>query len=188
MLIDVHGNFQSRQCADKTLHAPCMFEHTFIWPARIRLMDGMSVYETRVKMGEFLADKIKHTLPHLEDRCGDPDSRLQPSVGHGAGCAPGYLPYREGFVKNRYIGRTFIMPGQATRKKSVRQKLNAIAQEFKGKNVLLVDDSIVRGTTSREIVLMAREAGAHRMCIWPRPRHRCVMPMSMASTCLRVTN
>ncbi len=158
VLIDVNGNFQSRQCAEYTLHAPCMFEYVYL--ARPdSLMDGMSVYETRVKMGEFLADKIKHTLPHLKIDAviPIPDSS-RPSAMELAARLD--IPYREGFVKNRYIGRTFIMPGQATRRKSVRQKLNAIAQEFKGKNVLLVDDSIVRGTTSREIVMMAREAGA----------------------------
>ena len=135
-----------------------MFEYVYL--ARPdSLMDGMSVYETRVKMGEFLADKIKHTLPQLKIDAviPIPDSS-RPSAMELAARLD--IPYREGFVKNRYIGRTFIMPGQATRKKSVRQKLNAIAQEFKGKNVLLVDDSIVRGTTSREIVQMAREAGA----------------------------
>ncbi|HTH95065.1 MAG TPA: amidophosphoribosyltransferase [Rhodocyclaceae bacterium] len=161
ILIDVHGNFQSRQCSEKTLHAPCMFEYVYL--ARPdSLMDGMSVYETRVKMGEFLADKIKQTMPHLKIDAviPIPDSS-RPSAMELAARLD--IPYREGFVKNRYIGRTFIMPGQATRKKSVRQKLNAIAQEFKGKNVLLVDDSIVRGTTSREIVQMAREAGANKV-------------------------
>ncbi|MBL8490090.1 MAG: amidophosphoribosyltransferase, partial [Rhodocyclaceae bacterium] len=126
------------------------------------LMDGISVYETRVKMGEFLADKIRHTMPHLEVDAVIP---IPDSSRHAAMELANRLnlPYREGFVKNRYIGRTFIMPGQASRKKSVRQKLNAISQEFRGKSVLLVDDSIVRGTTSREISLMAREAGARRV-------------------------
>lgn len=158
VLVDTEGNFQSRQCADRTVHAPCMFE--FVYLARPdSIMDGISVYESRVKMGEFLADKLRRTHPHLDIDVviPIPDSS-RPSameMAHKLG-----VPYREGFVKNRYIGRTFIMPGQSVRKKSVRQKLNTIHQEFRGKNVLLVDDSIVRGTTSREIVTMAREAGA----------------------------
>ncbi|HUY04232.1 MAG TPA: amidophosphoribosyltransferase, partial [Rhodocyclaceae bacterium] len=158
VLIDTRGNFVSRQCAERTMHAPCAFE--FVYLARPdSLIDGISVYETRLKLGEFLAEKIRHTQPHLviDTVMPIPDSS-RPSAMELAKRLN--LPYREGFVKNRYIGRTFIMPGQATRRKSVRQKLNAIAQEFKGKNVLLVDDSIVRGTTSQEIVQMAREAGA----------------------------
>jgi amidophosphoribosyltransferase len=138
-----------------------MFEYVYL--ARPdSLMDGISVYETRVKMGEFLADKIQHTLPHLaiDSVIPIPDSSRHAAMQLAAKLD---LPYREGFVKNRYIGRTFIMPGQATRRKSVRQKLNAIAQEFRGKNVLLVDDSIVRGTTSKEIIQMAREAGARKV-------------------------
>jgi amidophosphoribosyltransferase len=125
-------------------------------------MDGVSVYGSRVKMGEFLADKIRHTMPHLaiDAVIPIPDSS-RPSALELARRLD--VPYREGFVKNRYIGRTFIMPGQASRRKSVRQKLNAMAQEFRGKNVLLVDDSIVRGTTSREIIMMAREAGAKKV-------------------------
>ncbi|CAG1002104.1 partial amidophosphoribosyltransferase, partial [Rhodocyclaceae bacterium] len=161
ILIDVHGRFQSRQCAERTVHAPCMFEYVYL--ARPdSLMDGISVYEARVKMGEFLAEKIRHTLPHLEIDAVIP---IPDSSRHAAMELASQLnkPYREGFVKNRYIGRTFIMPGQSTRRKSVRQKLNAIAQEFRGKNVLLVDDSIVRGTTSREIIMMAREAGAKKV-------------------------
>jgi len=161
VLIDTQGHFVSRQCAEKTVHAPCMFEYVYL--ARPdSLMDGVSVYETRVKMGEYLADKIRHTMPHLEIEAviPIPDSS-RPSAMELAYRLD--VPYREGFVKNRYIGRTFIMPGQATRRKSVRQKLNAITQEFKGKNVMLVDDSIVRGTTSREIINMAREAGAKKV-------------------------
>jgi amidophosphoribosyltransferase len=161
ILIDVHGRFQSRQCAERTVHAPCMFEYVYL--ARPdSLMDGISVYEARVKMGEFLADKIRRTMPHLEIDAVIP---IPDSSRHAAMELASHLekPYREGFVKNRYIGRTFIMPGQGTRRKSVRQKLNAIAQEFRGKNVLLVDDSIVRGTTSREIITMAREAGARKV-------------------------
>jgi amidophosphoribosyltransferase len=161
VLIDRQGNFLSRQCAERTVHAPCMFE--FVYLARPdSLMDGVSVYEARVKMGEFLADKIQHTMPHLaiDAVIPIPDSSRHTAMELASRLN---LPYREGFVKNRYIGRTFIMPGQAVRRKSVRQKLNAIAQEFRGKNVLLVDDSIVRGTTSQEIILMAREAGARRV-------------------------
>ncbi|NMF88704.1 amidophosphoribosyltransferase [Aromatoleum petrolei] len=158
ILIDTEGNFRSRQCADRTVEAPCMFE--FVYLARPdSVMDGVSVYESRVKMGEFLADKLKRVVPHadIDVVIPIPDSSRPAAMemAHRLG-----LPYREGFVKNRYIGRTFIMPGQATRRKSVRQKLNTIPQEFKGKKVLLVDDSIVRGTTSREIVTMARDAGA----------------------------
>jgi amidophosphoribosyltransferase len=120
------------------------------------------VYESRVKMGEFLADKLKRVMPHAEIDVviPIPDSSRPAAMemAHKLN-----LPYREGFVKNRYIGRTFIMPGQAVRRKSVRQKLNTVPQEFTGKKVLLVDDSIVRGTTSREIVTMAREAGAEKV-------------------------
>ena len=161
VLIDVQGNFVSRQCADRTIHAPCIFE--FVYLARPdSLIDGISVYETRLKMGDFLADKIRHTLPHLQidSVIPIPDSSRPAAMELAQRLG---LPYREGFVKNRYIGRTFIMPGQTQRKKSVRQKLNAIGMEFKNKNVLLVDDSIVRGTTSREIVSMALEAGARNV-------------------------
>jgi amidophosphoribosyltransferase len=161
VLIDFKGNFISRQCAERTQHTPCMFEYVYL--ARPdSLMDNISVYETRAKMGEFLADKIRATMPHLviDAVIPIPDSSRHSAMELARVMN---LPYREGFVKNRYIGRTFIMPGQATRRKSVRQKLNAIAQEFKGKNVLLVDDSIVRGTTSREIIMMAREAGAKKV-------------------------
>ncbi len=161
VLIDTRGPFISRQCAEKTLHAPCMFEYVYL--ARPdSLIDGVSVYESRVKMGEFLAEKIRHTLPHLaiDAVIPIPDSSRPSALELATRLG---VPFREGFVKNRYIGRTFIMPGQASRRKSVRQKLNAIAQEFRGKNVLLVDDSIVRGTTSREIIMMAREAGAKKV-------------------------
>ena len=161
VLIDVHGRFSSRQCATRAVHAPCVFE--FVYLARPdSIIDGISVYATRLKMGEYLAEKIRHTLPHIQidTVIPIPDSS-RPSAMELA--AKLNLAYREGFVKNRYIGRTFIMPGQSMRKKNVRQKLNAIGQEFKGKNVLLVDDSIVRGTTSREIVQMARDAGARKV-------------------------
>lgn len=182
VLIDIQGRFTSHQCAERVLHAPCMFEYVYL--ARPdSLMDGVSVYETRVKMGEFLADKIRHTMPNLEIHAvmPIPDSS-RPAAMELARRLD--LPYREGFVKNRYIGRTFIMPGQASRKKSVRQKLNAIAQEFRGKNVLLVDDSIVRGTTSREIIAMAREAGANKVYFAsasPPVRHPNVYGIDMPS-------
>ena len=122
-------------------------------------MDGISVYQARLNMGETLAKRVVSTVPpsQIDAIIPIPESS-RPSAMQLAQLLG--LPYREGFVKNRYVGRTFIMPGQGTRKKSVRQKLNAIASEFKGKRVLLVDDSIVRGTTSKEIVQMARDAGA----------------------------
>src|SRR5205807_4776804 len=126
------------------------------------IMDGVSVYQARLNMGETLAQRLISTMPpnEIDVVIPIPESsrpsamQLAQKIGK---------PYREGFVKNRYVGRTFIMPGQGVRKKSVRQKLNVITSEFKGRNVLLVDDSIVRGTTSREIVQMAREAGAKKV-------------------------
>jgi amidophosphoribosyltransferase len=126
------------------------------------VIDGISVYETRLRMGESLARKIERVHPGLpiDVVMPIPDSS-RPAAMELAKHLD--VPYREGFIKNRYIGRTFIMPGQAVRRKSVRQKLNAIGMEFKGKNVLLVDDSIVRGTTSREIVQMARDSGANQV-------------------------
>jgi len=161
VLIDEHGEFHSEQCAPNASLNPCIFEYVYL--ARPdSLIDGASVYETRLNMGEKLAGKIRRQYRHLDVDVVIPipdssrPSALQ--LAHGLG-----VPYREGFVKNRYIGRTFIMPGQAVRRRSVRQKLNPMAMEFAGKNVMLVDDSIVRGTTSREIVQMAREAGARKV-------------------------
>ena len=161
IFIDEDGHFYSQQCATNPTLNPCIFEYVYL--ARPdSVMDGISVYETRLRMGESLADKIKREYAHLQIDVviPIPDSS-RPAAMQLANRLN--LPYREGFIKNRYIGRTFIMPGQAVRRKSVRQKLNAIAMEFKGKNVLLVDDSIVRGTTSQEIVQMAREAGARKV-------------------------
>ena len=161
ILIEEDGTFYSCQCTPRASLNPCIFEYVYL--ARPdSLIDGVSVYETRLRMGESLADKIERDYRHLDIDViiPIPDSS-RPSALQLANRLG--VPYREGFIKNRYIGRTFIMPGQATRKKSVRQKLNAIALEFKDKNVLLVDDSIVRGTTSEEIVQMARESGARKV-------------------------
>ncbi len=161
VFIDFDGKLHSRQCAENPTLNPCIFEYVYL--ARPdSVIDGISVYETRLNMGESLADKITRVWPQhdIDVVIPIPDSS-RPSALQLANRLG--LAFREGFVKNRYIGRTFIMPGQAMRKKSVRQKLNAISVEFKGKNVLLVDDSIVRGTTSREIVQMAREAGARKV-------------------------
>ena len=159
--IDDEGHFYSQLCAQRTSHNPCIFEYVYL--ARPdSVIDGVSVYETRLRMGESLAEKILRDWPNLQIDVVIPiPDTSRPSALQLANRLG--LPYREGFIKNRYIGRTFIMPGQALRKKSVRQKLNPIAIEFKGKNVLLVDDSIVRGTTSHEIVQMAREAGARKV-------------------------
>jgi len=161
IFIDLDGNFYSRQCAQNTSLNPCIFE--FVYLARPdSVIDGISVYETRLRMGESLADKIKRHYGHLDIDVviPIPDSSRPAAMELSKRLS---LPYREGFIKNRYIGRTFIMPGQGIRRRSVRQKLNAIGMEFKGKNVLLVDDSIVRGHTSSEIVQMAREAGARKV-------------------------
>ena len=161
VFIDENSNFYSKQCAANPTLNPCIFEYVYL--ARPdSVMDGISVYETRLNMGESLADKITKTMRHLDIDVviPIPDSS-RPSALQLANRLG--LNFREGFVKNRYIGRTFIMPGQQQRRKSVRQKLNAMGVEFRGKNVLLVDDSIVRGTTSREIVQMAQEAGAHKV-------------------------
>jgi len=161
LLIDLDGKVSSRQCAENPSLTPCVFEYVY-FARPDSLMNGVSIYDARLNMGEYLADNVAKSL-----RLGDidvvmpiPDSSRPSAMQLAARLG---LNYREGFIKNRYIGRTFIMPGQAVRKKSVRQKLNAIDMEFRGKNVLLVDDSIVRGTTSRQIVDMAREAGANKV-------------------------
>jgi amidophosphoribosyltransferase len=158
IFVDMQGRLHSRTCVPGAKRFPCMFEYVYL--ARPdSVMDGISVYQARLNMGETLAQRVISTMPPSEIDVVIPipessrPSALQLAMKLGK-------PYREGFVKNRYVGRTFIMPGQAVRKRSVRQKLNAMPQEFKGRRVLLVDDSIVRGTTSKEIVQMAREAGA----------------------------
>ncbi|MEL0130072.1 MAG: amidophosphoribosyltransferase [Betaproteobacteria bacterium] len=161
IFISNDGSVASKICADSCQISPCIFE--FVYLARPdSVIDGISVHETRLRMGTSLAAKIKqeHADLSIDVVIPIPDSSRPSAMEIAEGLG---VPYREGFIKNRYIGRTFIMPGQEVRKKSVRQKLNAIASEFKGKNVLLVDDSIVRGTTSREIVQMARDSGAKRV-------------------------
>ena len=161
VFIDEDGNFHSQQCAPQSSLNPCIFEYVYL--ARPdSLIDGASVYETRLNMGDKLAAKIRREHPKLpvDVVIPIPDSSRPSALQLASGLG---VPYREGFVKNRYIGRTFIMPGHAVRTRSVRQKLNPMAMEFAGKNVLLVDDSIVRGTTSREIVQMARESGARQV-------------------------
>ena len=161
VFIDLQGKIHAQQCADDPKLYPCIFEYVYL--ARPdSVLDGISVYQARLNLGEALAKRVVSTVPpsDIDVIIPIPESS-RPSatqLAHLLG-----IPYREGFVKNRYVGRTFIMPGQGVRKKSVRQKLNVIASEFKDRNVLLVDDSIVRGTTSREIVQMARDAGAKKV-------------------------
>jgi amidophosphoribosyltransferase len=161
VFIDLQGKLHAQQCADNPVLNPCIFEYVYL--ARPdSVMDGISVYQARLNLGETLAQRVISTVPPNEIDVVIPiPESSRPSAAQLAQLLG--LPYREGFVKNRYVGRTFIMPGQSVRKKSVRQKLNVIASEFKGRNVLLVDDSIVRGTTSREIVQMARDAGARKV-------------------------
>ena len=161
IFIDNDGKLYNQQCADNPVLNPCAFE--FVYLARPdSVIDGASVYATRLKMGEYLAQKIRRQFSagDIDVVMPIPDSSRPAAMELAMNLN---LDYREGFIKNRYIGRTFLMPGQAIRRKSVRQKLNAIGSEFKGKSVLLVDDSIVRGTTSREIVQMARDSGARRV-------------------------
>lgn len=159
--IDVGGRIHTAQCADNPQLVPCIFEHVY-FARPDSIIDGVSVYRSRLRMGERLADKIMKLRPDhdIDVVIPIPDSSR---VSAQALAQKLHVKFREGLVKNRYIGRTFIMPGQKQRKKSVRQKLNAIGLEFRGKNVLLVDDSIVRGTTCEQIIEMAREAGAKKV-------------------------
>ncbi len=157
-IIGLDGSLEIRQCAEKIVHSPCIFEYVY-FARPDSIIDGISVYKARLRMGEALAKKIlRENSDHgidvvipIPDTSRTSALQLANTLG---------IKYSEGFVKNRYIGRTFIMPGQKQRKKSVRQKLNAIELEFRNKNVLLVDDSIVRGTTSQQIIQMARDSGA----------------------------
>ena len=161
IVIDTNSKIHTRQCAEHPVHAPCIFEYVYL--ARPdSIIDDVSVYKARLRMGERLADRILQAWPDHDIDVVIPI----PDTSRTAALPLSYklgVKYREGFIKNRYIGRTFIMPGQKERERSVRHKLNAIDLEFEGKNVLLVDDSIVRGTTSAQIIHMAREAGARKV-------------------------
>ncbi len=161
VFIDVKGNLHRRQCAPRPILSPCIFE--FVYFARPdSIIDNISVHKARSRMGRKLAAKIRHEWQDHDIDVVIPIPDTSRTAALQLAQALG-VNYAEGFIKNRYIGRTFIMPGQQIRKKSVRQKLNAIDLEFRRKNVLLVDDSIVRGTTSQQIIQMARDAGAHRV-------------------------
>lgn len=161
--ITFDGELHSQICAENPTLNPCIFEYVY-FARPDSVIDGVSVYASRVHMGEMLGEKIKREWGRIVDEIDvvipvpETSNDIAVRIANVL-----YKPYRQGFVKNRYVARTFIMPGQAQRKSSVRRKLNAIAAEFKGKNVLLVDDSIVRGTTSEQIVEMARAAGAKKV-------------------------
>lgn len=159
--VNMGGQLETRQCAEHSVLSPCIFEHVY-FARPDSIIDGVSVYKARLRQGEKLAEKVKRLRPDhdIDVVIPIPDSSriAAQSMAHVLG-----VKFREGLVKNRYIGRTFIMPGQSLRKKSVRQKLNTISLEFKDKNVMLVDDSIVRGTTCKQLVDMAREAGAAKV-------------------------
>jgi amidophosphoribosyltransferase len=161
IFISLDGKLSSQLCGPNVPFAPCIFEYVY-FARPDSVLSGVSVYGARLRMGEYLGDKLARSIPlgDIDVVMPVPDSSRPAAMQLASRLN---LEYREGLIKNRYVGRTFIMPGQAIRKKSVRQKLNTIGLEFKGKNVLLVDDSIVRGTTSREIVEMARAAGANKV-------------------------
>ncbi|MEN9772225.1 MAG: amidophosphoribosyltransferase [Pseudomonadota bacterium] len=161
VIITLDGRVHSKICAKNAVLKPCVFEYVY-FARPDSVIDGVSVYDARLRMGESLAEKIRSQFPagSIDVVMPIPDSSRPAAMQLALRLG---IEYREGFIKNRYIGRTFIMPGQAARKKSVRQKLNAIASEFKDKSVLIVDDSIVRGTTSQEIVQMARDSGAKKV-------------------------
>jgi len=161
VFIDLEGRLHTRQCASETALSPCIFEYVYL-SRPDSMLDDVSVYKSRLRMGRTLASKIKREWAHhdIDVVIPIPDTSRTSALDLANDLN---IRYREGFIKNRYIGRTFIMPGQAVRKKSVRQKLNPIELEFRGKNVLLLDDSIVRGTTSEQIIQMARDAGANKV-------------------------
>jgi amidophosphoribosyltransferase len=182
IFITTEGEFHSKQCAENPQLSPCIFEYVY-FARPDSIMDGVSVYKARLRMGQTLVKKILKEKPDHDIDVVIPI----PDTSRSTALEVAYhlnVKYREGFIKNRYIGRTFIMPGQKERKKSVRQKLNPIELEFAGKNVLLVDDSIVRGTTSKQIVQMAREAGAKKVYMAsaaPPVRYPNVYGIDMAS-------
>jgi len=161
VFIDNKGKLSTQQCAEVYQERPCIFEYVY-FARPDSTIDQISVYKSRMRMGKMLANKIIRLKPDhdIDVVIPIPDSSTTAALQLANELK---IPYREGFVKNRYIGRTFIMPNQEERKKSVRRKLNILDLEFKGKNVLLVDDSIVRGTTSRKIIEMAKEAGANKV-------------------------
>ena len=182
VFISSNSEIFSHQCSNTSHLYPCSFEYVYL--ARPdSVMNGISVYETRLRMGNLLAETIKKEIPlgDIDVVMPIPDSSRPAAMQVAKQLG---IEYREGFYKNRYVGRTFIMPGQALRKKSVRQKLNALGTEFVGKNILIVDDSIVRGTTSQEIVQMARDAGANKVIFTsaaPPIRHAHVYGINMPS-------
>lgn len=161
VFIEESGTLHTQQCSEYVDHCPCIFEYVY-FARPDSIIDDISVYKARLRMGEKLAEKIRREWPD-----NDIDVVIPiPDTSRTAALQMANLlgvKFREGFIKNRYIGRTFIMPGQKKREKSVKQKLNAIGLEFEGKNVLLVDDSVVRGTTSAQIIQMARDAGAKKV-------------------------
>jgi amidophosphoribosyltransferase len=176
------GQLFAKKCAENAVCNPCIFEHVY-FSRPDSIIDDVSVYKARMRMGETLGAKIRREWPadDIDVVIPVPDTSRTAALQMATGLG---IPYREGFIKNRYIGRTFIMPGQQQRRRSVRQKLNAIDLEFREKNVLIVDDSIVRGTTSKEIIQMARDAGARKVFFAsaaPPVRHPNVYGIDMPS-------
>tara|TARA_B100001996_G_scaffold380328_1_gene367577 strand:- start:2223 stop:3689 length:1467 start_codon:yes stop_codon:yes gene_type:complete len=161
VFISSSGHLFTRKCSEPKVHSPCIFEYVY-FARPDSVIDGISVYNARLNQGKKLAERILEQWPDhdIDAVIPVPDSGRIAALQMANSLN---VPYREGFVKNRYVGRTFIMPGQALREKSVRRKLNAIEHEFSGKNILLVDDSIVRGTTSQQIIEMARDVGAKKV-------------------------